>query len=195
MRAALPLVALATLAACQAESALQREEKVQAAAATLSGWDRLFGSPGTTIPSANQFGFRAGDYAAAPDGGYRSGSAAPIMMSSSAAKAPNSAGFAATGATAQAIDVIALHLDITDPRDADTAKGRFSTLIRDFLFQAKADGFVPVGSAIAAERPAEGRIDGAAWRLTRDALPAGGETRRLTVTFTRPDTKSATSSS
>ena len=194
MRGILLFTAIATLSACSAESALKREEKVQAKAAAMTGWDRLFASPATTIPAVNQFGFRASDYAA-KGSAFGSEAAAPIMMSSSFAKVPNAATFTATGNSAEAIDTIAFRLDITDPEAADVARERFTTTIRDFLFSAKADGFIPVGQAIATETPATGVLPGAAWRLTRETLSGGTDNRRLTVTFTRPDPKSATSSS
>ncbi|HWK34731.1 hypothetical protein [Sphingomonas sp.] len=195
--AALLLIGSATLGACKpapvTESVLANEAAEQKAAAALTGWDRLFNAPRTTIPAVNQYGFQAGDYAGLPGGAESKGRS--ITISSSLAKAPNHADFAATGRDAAAIDTLAFAASITDPDNAATAKTRFGTLIRDFLFSAKADGAETIQQAIDAEQDAQGTLPGAAWTLKVQPIDGAANNRVITVTFTRPDIQSATSKS
>jgi hypothetical protein len=196
MKARAPLVALPflALAACGGgESVRAKEAEVQRQAAVLTGWERMFGSPETTIASANQFGFRAPALEGTV-GAYKT-QGSEIFISSTAVAAPNKASFAATGVNADALDAISFTLLLQDPTNEAPAKQRFSTVIRDFLFQAKAPGAEAIAAAVTAGRPARGTIPGADWALTRSMQEGVPVATRLTVTFTRPDTKSATSSS
>jgi hypothetical protein len=193
MRAALPLLLLTGLAACGGESVRAKEAEVQQKAAALTGWGRMFGSPETTIASANQFGFRAPALAGEPGKYVTQGS--EIFISSTAVAAPNKARFAAAGVNADALDAISFTLLLQDPANVATAKQRFSTMIRDFLFQAKAPGAEAIAKAVDAGQPAQGTLPGADWALTRSTQEGVPQATLLTVTFTRPDTKSATSSS
>jgi hypothetical protein len=184
MRAVLPLLAAALLAACGGESGpsvLENEAREAQTAATLSGWDRLFATPRETVGRANQFGFHAGDYAA--DGQTFLSRGDAITMSQSDAKAPNKAGFEAAGAAADRIDRIVFTLTITDPANADTAKQRFVELLRGFLsqYQLEDDGTF---DAIVSEQDADGPIAGAPASIA--VAKGDGDNRTITVTFTRP---------
>ncbi|MGK6318262.1 hypothetical protein [Sphingomonas sp. DT-204] len=170
-----------------------QEAEVQKAAARMKGWDRLFGSPATTIPAVNQFGFHAPDYAATSGEAESKGN--EIVLSNSYAKAPNKAQFVASGKDAAAIDQLAFALKITDPESAKAAKERFGKLIRDFMFSARAEGAEAVQKAIDAEKPADGELSGVAYALKVEPLDGAKDNRVITVTFTHPDTKSATSKS
>jgi hypothetical protein len=189
------LLLLLSAAACSPEPVVQsqraQEAEVQTAAAAMTGWQRVWNSPETTIASANQFGFRAPAYGEQPDAPASLGS--PITLSRTiGTPRPNLANFAASGSTAERIDSLRFTLGVTDAAEGDRAAERFGTLIRDFLFQSKADGADAVQAAIKAGAPATGTLPGAAWALTPAPGPAG--TRTITVTFTRPDAKSGTSS-
>jgi hypothetical protein len=182
VRAALLLSCAALLAGCNGGSAqptvLTQEAATQKAAAELKGWDRLFGSPETTIAAVNQYGFRATPFDGASTG-------APIFMSNSAAKAPNQASFAASGPGKDRIGTLSFTLGLSDAEHAATAKDRFATVIRDFLFSAKAPGAEEIGKAVRAETAAQGTLPGAAYAVAVEPK------HQITVTFTRPDTKSA----
>ena len=204
MRADAPLLLapLLALVACgggapagggQVTGQLADEAAAQERIAALSGWDRLFGAPAATIGAANQFGFRAPDYAGSP-GAYKA-VGSDIFVGRTTVSDVNKASFAAAGALADRIDTLTLGLLIQDPQDAATAKQRFAALIRDFLFQAKAPGADVIAAAVEAEAPAKGALPGVTWTLARQPYPRVADGRRLIVTFTRAETKSATSSS
>jgi hypothetical protein len=194
MRALCLLLLGLGLAACGGgESVRAKEATVQQKAAGLTGWDRLFGSPETTIASANQFGFRAPALEGEPGAYTTEGS--EIFISSTAVAAPNKASFSATGVHADALTAIRFGLLIQDPSHAEPAKQRFATVIRDFLFQAKAPGAEAIAAAVAAEQPARGGLPGGSWTLSREPYSPVENGRRLLVTFTRADSRSATSSS
>jgi hypothetical protein len=182
---ALPLAAAALVAGCNSEPAgptvREQEEERARTAATLRGFDRAFGVPAETIAFANQFGFRAGDYAADGDSYLSRGN--PIMLSWSGAERPNTGNFEAAGTSADRLERIAFTLSLTDAANAETARERFTTVIRDFLgrYQIDDEGAL---DAIAAERDADGMVAGTPMSI---ATASGeGDARTITVTFTRP---------
>jgi hypothetical protein len=193
---ALLLIGCAALGACKPDSTpksvLAEEAVAQEAAAAMTGWDRLFNSPATTIPAVNQFGFKATAYAASTGGAEAKGEDIAL---STVGDAPNKASFAATGKDVAKIDKLIFALAITDPANAANAKTRLETVIRDFMFSAKAEGAQAIEAAIDAEKPAEGTLPGASYAVTVQPISGATDNRVLTVTFTRPDTTSATSSS
>ncbi|WP_343752351.1 hypothetical protein [Sphingomonas japonica] len=160
---------------------IENEADRAAAVADLKGWDRLFGVPEEAVGHANQFGFRAGDYA--QDGSSWLTTGSPVTVSQSDATMPNTATFEGAGISANALDRIVFTLAITDPANADTAKTRFADIVRQFLSQyAIKDGGAL--DAIAAEESADGVID--AVPVSIAVAPGDGENRTITVTFTRP---------
>lgn len=182
MRAALALFAVVLLAACgeRGPTVLENEAKEAATAATMKGWDRAFGVPRETIGRVNQFGFRAGPYAA--DGPTFLSKGGPITLSQSDAKAPNTGTFEAAGAGGDHIDRLVFTLSITDAANADTAKKRFVDVLRGFLSQydLKDEGSF---DAVLNEQDADGSIAGAPASI---AIDKAGENRSITVTFNRP---------
>jgi hypothetical protein len=184
MRHALLLVAALTLGACKpsAPTVLQQEANAAEATKALKGWDRAFGVPDAAVGAANQFGFQAGAYTAA-DGGFGT-SGKQILMSNSNAKTPNRASFAATGAHAGRIDKLAFTLALTDDGDTDTAKTRFSAVVRDFLSQFDIGNADALAKAIADESAMQGNMSGA---VAGVSVEPDGNARKITVTFTRPD--------
>jgi hypothetical protein len=183
MRAALASLALVLLAACgeSGPTVLENEAREAQTAETLKGWDRVFGAPAETIGHVNQFGYRAGAYAA--DGATFLSKGNPITLSQSDAKAPNTGGFEAAGAGASHIDRLVFTLSITDAANADTAKRRFADVLKGFLSQyGLADD--EALRAISSETDGDLRVAGipASIAVTKGA----GDTRTLIVTFTRP---------
>ncbi|WP_315761148.1 hypothetical protein [Sphingomonas sp. Y38-1Y] len=182
MRAALALLPVVLLAACgeSGPTVLENEARQAQTAATMQGWDRAFGAPKEAIGRANQFGFRAGDYAA--DGATFLSKGNPITLSQSAAKTPNTGTFEAAGADADHIDRLVFTLSITDPANADTAKQRFVDVLKGFMGQyALADD--KALQPILDERASDDRIAGAPASI---AVDKAGENRTITVTFNRP---------
>ncbi|ATY32438.1 hypothetical protein [Sphingomonas psychrotolerans] len=178
-RAALLLAPLA-LAGCggapsQDGAALQKHEQARAAdLAKVTGWARAF-QPDVAVAGANQFGFHAPAYAAAKQGFISVGT--PVMVTDTAAKKPNSVGFAAMGKTAERIDTLAFDLMLTDAPSAGLAHKRFADIVRDFLFQSKIDS-KPIHDKIAKGEAGKGQLDGIDYAIEKAA-------DRLTVTFHR----------
>lgn len=178
-RAALLLAPLA-LAGCggapsQDGAVLRKQEQARAAdLAKVTGWEHAF-QPDVAIAAANQFGFHAPAYGPAKNGFASIGT--PVLVSDSGAKAPNRAGFAATGATADRIDALAFDLAITDANSAKLAHTRFADIVRDFLFQSKIDA-KSVHEAIVKGEAAKDQLDGIDYAIEKAA-------DRLTVTFHR----------
>lgn len=187
MRAALALslFASALVAGCNSQPAeptvREQEEERARTAATLRGFDRAFGVPAETVSFANQFGFRASPYAADGDSYLARGN--PVMLSWSGAERPNMGNFEAAGTTADRLDRIVFTLSLTDLANADTAKERFTTVIRDFLAKYQIDDQNAL-DAITSEQDADGMIAGTPMSV---ATASGeGDARTITVTFTRP---------
>lgn len=184
MRIAFSLLGLALLSACgggsEGPSVLENEAREAQTASTLQGWDRMFGAPEETISRANQFGFRAGAYAADGDTYLSKGSA--ITLSQSDAATPNKGEFEAAGATPQYIDRIAFTLRLTDAKNADVAKQRFVDVLRGFLFQYKLEDKDAL-DAVLREQSSQGPIAGAPGSI--DVVKGDDGTRTITVTFTR----------
>lgn len=183
MRFVFPLLGIAMLAACGESdpTVLENEADQAATAATMRGWDRVFGAPSEAIGRVNQFGFRATPYAA--DGATFLSKGGPITLSQSAADRPNSGSFEAAGAAATAIDRLVFTLSITDPANADTAKQRFVDVLRGFASQYAIED-EGAFDAILREQDADGSIAGTPASI---AVTKGeAETRIITVTFTRP---------
>lgn len=181
----LSLAAAVLLAGCNSEPAgptiREQEEERTRTAATLQGFDRAFGVPAETIGFANQFGFRAGEYAADGDSYLARGN--PIMLSWSGAERPNTGNFEVAGATADRLERIVFTLSLTDAANADTAKERFTTVIRDFLSKYQIDDEGAL-DAIASEQDADGIVAGTPMSIANAS--GEGDVRTITVTFTRP---------
>ncbi|UZK68222.1 hypothetical protein OKW76_09055 [Sphingomonas sp. S1-29] len=187
MRSGIVLLCAAVLAGCNSQppepTVLENEAQIAATAATMRGWDRVFNVPTETIGRANQFGFRAPAYAA--DGPTFLSEGAPITLSQSDADKPNTGTFEAAGTTAQAIERVAFTLRITDPANADTAKQRFTDMIKAFLSQYDLQDDEAL-AAIASETASDATVAG---QPSSIAVAKGdGDTRTITVTFTRPAT-------
>jgi hypothetical protein len=188
-RVALLLPALALLAACGGQptgEAVQKEEADRAAAVEkMQGFDKAFDSPETAVAAANQFGFRVDGYKQA---GLRWQAAGqPIFVAETVAKNPNRAIFFASGAGQAKLDTMRFTLEVTDPVDAKRAKMRFAKIVGDTLWQFRIEQPADVTAAITDETALKKSFAGALASVAIDPISAGEKTRRITVTFTRPD--------
>jgi hypothetical protein len=183
MRATLASFALVLLAACgeSGPSTLDNEAREAQIAATLKGWDRVFGAPAETIGRVNQFGYRASAYAA--DGATFLSKGNAITLSQSDAKAPNTGGFEAAGAGADHIDRLVFTLSITDAANADTAKQRFVEVLKGFMSQY---GLADDDALQAIARETDGDLRVAGVPASISVTNGADDTRAITVTFTRP---------
>ena len=155
--------------------ALQKQEQNRAAElGQVRGWERAF-QPDVAIGAANQFGFHAPVYGPAKDGFVSIGT--PVTVTDTAAKKPNSVGFAAKGKTAERVDILAFDLAQTDAASAELARKRFADIVRDFLFQSKIDA-KPIHDKIAKGEAGKGQLDGIDYAIEK-------ADDRLTVTFHR----------
>lgn len=193
IRRASPLLALAfasALAGCgggTAPTVHDAEAERANAMADVTGWHRMFDGVPESLAAARQFGYRTGDYAAAADGtGFRAESE-PVALTTMGGPESTSR-FVTTGPTDAQFATIAFTLDIPEgPVDgelASAAKTRFTAVLRDYLSQfaiAAGDGFAPV----AAEQDADTAIGDVPTQI--QVTPLQGESRRITVTFTRPE--------
>ena len=176
------------LAGCgeQPPSVLDTEAAQAKAVKALRGWDRVFAAPRDAVGAANQFGFAAAAYAASGTTPAYRASGKPVMMSSSYAKAPNSATFTLTGAKADMADRAQFTLTITDPADIATARKRFGQLVGDWLARFDIKDRDGVTQAIATGSDVDGLTDGAPASV--DFTPVGSAMpTRIDVTFTRPE--------
>jgi len=156
-------------------AALQKQEQARAAdLARVDGWERAF-QPDVAIGAANQFGFHAPAYGPAKDGFLSIGT--PVTVTDTAAKKPNSVGFAAKGKAAERIDTLAFDLAQTDAASAALARKRFADIVRDFLFQSKIDAR-PIYDKITSGEAAKGQLAGIDYAIEK-------ADDRLTVTFHR----------
>ncbi|WP_188056059.1 DUF6030 family protein [Sphingosinithalassobacter sp. CS137] len=165
---------------------LEKEARRAEQVAAMDDWQRLFAAPERTIAYANQFGYNARPYAAI-DGGAGFGSTGiDSPLSDTGAEAPNSTGFAASGAQADQIDQLRFTLAITDPGDAAVAKQRFADIVAGFLSYYGYEDAAAVRRNIAAEASARDELGQAV--LAYDKEPIAGEAveaRRLIVTISR----------
>ena len=179
-RGAALLLASLALAGCGGApskdgAALQKQEQARASElAKVNGWSRAF-QPDVAIAAANQFGFHAPAYGPAKQDFASIGT--PVIVSDSAARKPNSAGFAATGNAVDRVDLMKFDLGLTDANSAELAHTRFADIVRDFLFQSKIDA-KPIHDKIAKGEAAKGQLDGIDFAIEKAA-------DRLTVTFHR----------
>lgn len=175
--AALALVSILALSACKPQpTVLENEAAVANEVAALNGPDRLFAAPAAATGAARQFGFKPGDFAAV-DGGFASTGSA-VLSAPEAAK-PNRVDFAASGPAADRIDRIRFDVILSDAANADAARQRAATLVRDYLAQFDLADQAMV-DAVAAGKDARGTIAGA---VAFTVAPKGDS---ITVTLTPP---------
>ncbi len=174
------LIASLALAGCGGApskngAALQKHEQARATElGQVRGWERAF-QPDIAIGAANQFGFHAPAYGPAKGGFVSIGT--PVTVTDTAAKKPNSVGFAAKGKAAERIDILAFDLAQNDLASAELARKRFADIVRDFLFQSKIDAR-PIYDKIASGEAAKGQLAGIDYAIEK-------ADDRLTVTFHR----------
>jgi len=168
------------------QSITEKDAARAAELAKLEGWSKLFDAPDRTIPIANQFGYHAPEYKATGGTPAFASTGTDAKISNSFAKAPNTTGFAASGASANQLDTLRFSLSITDPEAAGVAKKRFRDILTQFLAQFKLDLGDDVKTFVTQEVPASKNFGGATMTAEKQAIEGAADgSRRLIVTFTR----------
>lgn len=186
------LLASTALAGCSAEAPepgpSPSASPTQVVQPVLSrGWANVWSAPQPVLDAMGRLSLRPSAYTA--DGArYRSQTEPAIVLADPAGADANSFVMVAEGSE-ERLDTLQFVLRLTDEQTVAAAKTRFADQLVLALKQVGVPGGDAAAGAVAAEKPAEGVVDGARWTLTKDTLADTG--RALTVTFTFPDATGA----
>lgn len=182
------ILVLAALAGCSGNAPQPVAEATASPVANYQpilkgGWADVWTTPNTVVATFSRLSFRPSPYQAT---GARAASESmpPIVLADSSKGDANTLALAIEG-TPQRVDTLRFVLKLTDEATAEVAKQRFSEQLNLATKQLGVAGAEAAATAAAAEKPANGQLDGARWAVAR--TPLAGKARQLTVTFTAPD--------
>jgi hypothetical protein len=176
----------------QAATGMIDPEKVMA-----ERWQSVFGDPAKAIAAANEFGYKAGAYAAKA-GSPAYGAAGAQVLPDAEAPIAIATSFAAAGGKPDRIDTITFSFDVTrngkpkTKKEADAAKSP-GGIVGGFLSRFEVGTGDDVRQAIAARASTEVELHGVTIKVAGQPLPGGksADDRRLVVTLSNSEAQAS----